>query len=65
VSAPSVFNRRWRVLGDQATIKDAWFKAASATGAKSATAAAMAINLVIFVSLFGVAKLSAPLMPLT
>lgn len=34
-------------LGDQATIKAAWFKAASAAGAKRAKAAAIEKNLVI------------------
>jgi len=52
-------------LGDQATIKAAWFMAASAAGANSAMAAAIAINLVIFVSLTGVCELSELLMQLT
>jgi len=52
-------------LGDQATIKAAWFMAASAAGANNAMAAAMAINLVIFVSLSWRCGLSELLMQLT
>jgi len=52
-------------LGDQATIKAAWFMAASAAGANNAMAAAIAMNLVNFVSLSWRWGLSGLLMRLT